>query len=59
MFNLLLFKLCDFSWFRRTVVESSREVGGLKNVIFVLRHTAASQWLPGRGVLPSSPNGRH
>lgn len=27
MLNLLLFRLCDFSWFKRTVVESSREVG--------------------------------
>lgn len=27
MSDLLLFKLCEFSWFKRTVVESSREVG--------------------------------
>lgn len=27
MFHLLLFKLCDFSWFKRTAVASSREVG--------------------------------
>lgn len=25
--DLFLFKLCEFSWFERTVVESSREVG--------------------------------
>lgn len=25
--DLLLFKLCEFSWFKRIVVESSREVG--------------------------------
>lgn len=27
VFNLLLFKLCDFSWLKRTVVESSRQWG--------------------------------
>lgn len=27
MFRLLLFKLCDFSWVKRTAVASSREVG--------------------------------
>lgn len=27
MFRLLLFKLCDFSWVKRTAVVSSREVG--------------------------------
>lgn len=27
MSDLLLFKFCEFSWFKRTVVESSREVG--------------------------------
>lgn len=55
MSDLFLFKLCECSWFKRTVVESSREVGVWKNVIFALRHSVASQRLPGWGVLPSSP----